>query len=136
MMENDMTLNSTNNSGNNGNSVGLGQNRVNLQNPNNSNMNDDYDVFTYDENDDFFQDSSNTIPGTIIDSIPQRGNQTPTALDLPMTISNSTIRLVQQSISRIKSSASSAGLFTVNEDKSNSLETKGKFLLYKILIIN
>mmetsp|Transcript_13338 Transcript_13338/g.13831 ORF Transcript_13338/g.13831 Transcript_13338/m.13831 type:complete len:658 (+) Transcript_13338:26-1999(+) len=115
-------------SSNNGNNVSnnLSNNgRSNLQNPNNPNGNDDYDVFTYDENDDFFQDGSNTIPGTILDSIPQRGNQTPTALDLPMTISNSTIRLVQQSISRIKSSASSTGLFTVNEEKPNSMETKG-----------
>lgn len=122
-------------SSNNGNNVSnnLSNNgRSNLQNPNNPNGNDDYDVFTYDENDDFFQDGSNTIPGTILDSIPQRGNQTPTALDLPMTISNSTIRLVQQSISRIKSSASSTGLFTVNEEKPNSMETKGLFI-YLIL---
>ena len=108
--------------------VGGGNNVLNPNWGNSVPGNDDYDVFTYDENDDFFQEGANSTPGITLDSLPQRGNQTSTALDIPMTISNSAIRLVQQSITRIKNSASSTGLFTVTEEKPNSMETKGSFL--------
>ncbi len=91
---------------------------------------DDYDanIYSFDE-DDFFIENPNNSTNTMIDNLPQRA-QGPAALEIPMTISNSAIRLVQQSISRIKNSASSAGLFG-SEEKSNS-ESKGN--VFNILI--
>jgi hypothetical protein len=81
-----------------------------------SQANDDYDIYSFDDGDDYFNENSNTKP---LES--QRINPS-TSLE---PISTSAIRLVQQSISRIKSSASSTGLFGVSDEKSSSMETKG-----------
>lgn len=78
-------------------------------------VNDDYDIYSYDEGDDFFQDHTNPNQ---LDA--QRVNAT-TSLE---PISTNAIRLLQHSISRIKNSASSTGLFGTNDDK-NTPEAKG-----------
>jgi hypothetical protein len=81
--------------------------------------NDDYDIYSFDEGEDYFEDNSTPHPLET-----QRID--PSASLEP--ISSSAIRLVQQSISRIKSSASSSGLFgtsSVLEEKNNAMETKG-----------
>jgi hypothetical protein len=91
------------------------------------NANDDYDIYSFDEGEDFFQDNATPHPLET-----QRID--PSASLEP--ISSSAIRLVQQSISRIKSSASSSGLFGVpaSDEKNNAIETRGVFLSLSVSV--